>query len=78
MNTRITRSAIATVSLLILFVIGSEVYCQAPTPSPTPTAREAAATNASGAAENAPKVTAAAPAPAPEPDFWHRETMTGD
>ena len=78
MNTTITRSAIATVSLLILFVIGSEVYCQAPTPSPTPTAREAAATNASGAAENAPKVTAAAPAPAPEPDFWHRETMTGD
>jgi porin len=78
MNTRITRSAIATVSLLILFVIGSEVYCQAPTPSPTPTEREAAATNASGAAENAPKVTAAAPAPAPEPDFWHRETMTGD
>ena len=77
MSTRITSSAIAAVSLMTLFVLGSEAYCQTPTPSPSPATAEAAATNARSAAENAPKVAPASPAPEPD-DFWHREQMTGD
>jgi len=78
MSIGIRRSAIAVVSLITLFVLGSDAYCQMPTPSPTPAAPEPAATNPSGAAENAARAAPASSAPAPDPDFWHRETMTGD